>query len=240
MAQSGAGRRTFVLIHGAWHGGWCYVRVADILRARGHCVYTPTLTGLGERSHLLSGAINLSTHIQDVINVIQWEGLHDVVLCGHSYAGMVITGVADRVSEKIASIVYLDAFVPETGQSLFDCVGPLVARQLEAAGANAGLFVPPVPAANFSVNERDREWVDAMCTPHPLGTLVEKLNLTGAHKSISRRLYVMAEHFANSPFRAYYEHCRGDRAWKTAVADCGHDVMIDRPEWLADLLEHAA
>ena len=111
---------TFVLVHGAWHGGWCYKRVARLLRQAGHEVYTPTLTGPGERAHLINRAIDLNTHIQDIVAVIRCEELSDVVLCGHSYGGMVITGVAEQIAAKIRSLVYLDAFVPENGKSLMD------------------------------------------------------------------------------------------------------------------------
>ena len=104
---------TFVLIHGAWHGGWCWKKVSPILREAGHETYSPTLTGLGERSHLLSRDIDLNCHIQDVVNVLEYKGLKDVVLVGHSYAGMVITGVADRCPERLAQLVYLDAFAPQ-------------------------------------------------------------------------------------------------------------------------------
>ena len=108
----------FVLVHGAWHGGWCWVRVAERLRRDGHFVVTPTLTGLGERAHLLNRDINLDTHITDIVAVLEAEELQDVVLCGHSYGGCVITGVADRVAERLRAVVYLDAFIPEDGQSL--------------------------------------------------------------------------------------------------------------------------
>ena len=114
------GPAIFVLVHGAWHGGWCYARVAALLRARGHTVFTPTLTGQGERAHLLSGSINLSTHIEDVLGVFRCEQLNGVVLAGHSYGGMVVTGVADRIAQHIRALAYLDAFIPEDGQSLFD------------------------------------------------------------------------------------------------------------------------
>src|SRR5512136_3051948 len=120
---------TFVLVHGAWHGGWCYKRVAERLRAKGHVVYTPTNTGLGERSHLYHRDINLDTHITDILNVIKWEELDDFVLVGHSYGGMIITGVADRIPEKVRRLVYLDAFVPEDGKCQMDYMRPeLVAR----------------------------------------------------------------------------------------------------------------
>src|SRR5215203_2580589 len=116
LAQAQTSPKTFVLVHGAWHGGLCWRRVSDLLEKRGHKVFAPTLTGLGERSHLLDGKINLSTHITDIANVMKWEGLKDFVLVGHSYGGYVITGVAERVPEAIASIVFLDAFMPESGE----------------------------------------------------------------------------------------------------------------------------
>src|SRR3984957_20745503 len=109
---------TFVLVHGAWHGSWCWKRVRQALQAAGHNVFTPTLTGVADRSHLLSPDVNLDTHIDDVVNLIRWEELSDVVLCGHSYGGMVITGVADALSDRIRSLVYLDAFVPKDGEAL--------------------------------------------------------------------------------------------------------------------------
>ncbi|HLZ99458.1 MAG TPA: alpha/beta fold hydrolase, partial [Steroidobacteraceae bacterium] len=112
--------QTIVLVHGAWHGGWCYRRVADLLRRSGHRVYTPTLTGLGERSHLLTRSINLSTHITDITNMMRWEDLRQVILVGHSYGGMVVTGVADAVTDRVSALVYLDAFLPTTGKSFHD------------------------------------------------------------------------------------------------------------------------
>src|SRR5712671_3597852 len=110
--QAQGAPRTFVLVHGSWHGGWCWSRVARILRKHGHDVYAPTLTGLGERSHLMSGLITLDTHVTDVVNVIKWENLENITLVGHSYAGFVISGVAERALPAISSIVFLDAFLP--------------------------------------------------------------------------------------------------------------------------------
>jgi pimeloyl-ACP methyl ester carboxylesterase len=127
MAQANA--KTFVLVHGAWHGGWCWRRVADLLQKQGHKVFTPTMTGLGERSHLLNDKVNLATHIADIVNVIKWEGLSDVVLVGHSYGGVIISGVAEQMRDTIGSIVFLDAFVPEDGVP-FDGAR----ERLEAAG----------------------------------------------------------------------------------------------------------
>ncbi len=127
---------TFVLVHGGWHGGWCYSRVAQRLAAAGHRVFTPTLTGLGERAHLYSRSINLTTHITDIINVIKWERLQNVVLAGHSYGGMVVTGVADAIPEKIASLVYLDAFVPKITSRSWICCRRNARRRCEPARPN--------------------------------------------------------------------------------------------------------
>lgn len=113
-------RRTFVLIHGAWHGGWCWRPVADILESKGHKVFAPSLTGLADRSHLLTPAVDLDTHITDIVNLFQWEGIENAVLVGHSYGGWPISGAAEKLVGKIASIVYVDAFVPEDGQRGID------------------------------------------------------------------------------------------------------------------------
>src|SRR5260221_1883583 len=149
--------QTIVLVHGAWHGGWCYRRVADLLRGSGHRVYTPTLTGLGERSHLLTRSINLSTHITDITNLIRWEDLRQITLVGHSYGGMVVTGVADAMTDRGSALVYLDAFLPTDGKSFHDIL-PTEVADAQGRGANAsnGLSVPQIPAPAFNVNEGDR------------------------------------------------------------------------------------
>jgi pimeloyl-ACP methyl ester carboxylesterase len=135
-ASAQTGGKTFVLVHGAWHGGWCWRRVADQLQGKGHKVYAPTLTGLGERSHLMSALITLDTHITDVVNVIMWEDLDNIVLVGHSYAGFVISGVAERAQRSIDSIVFVDAFLPDNGQRVIDLRPDLKAATLAAAGKN--------------------------------------------------------------------------------------------------------
>ena len=184
---------TFVLVHGGCHGGWCYSRVAAKLQARVHDVYTPTLTGLGERAHLASQAINLSTHIQDIAAMIESRNLNDVILCGHSYGGMVITGVAGQIGERIRTLFYLDAAVPDNGQSLLDIVGPeRTLRMLEAAGETGTMMASP-GAAFFQVNPTDIEWVDKLCTPHPIGCFIQKLRYTGKEALVTRRTYVLAE-----------------------------------------------
>jgi pimeloyl-ACP methyl ester carboxylesterase len=231
---------TFVLVHGAWHGGWCYARVAALLRARGYHVYTPTLTGLGERVHLASAAVTLKTHIADIVNVLRYEDLHDVVLCGHSYGGMVISGVIEAVPDRIAALVYLDAFVPDDGQSLHDLVPePQRARQLEAAAANGG-FVPPIPAQRFGVNDDDQAYVDAQCVPQPLETMRERLVLTGARERLYHKTYLRAGAYASGPFDEAFARYTGDPSWVVDAIRAGHDVMLDAPEALADALVAAA
>ena len=232
---------TFVLVHGAWSGGWCYARVAERLRAHGHRVFTPTLTGQGERSHLLAGTINLTTHITDILNVFHYEGLRDVVLAGHSYGGMVITGVADRIPEQVSALVYLDAFLPEDGQSLFDInIAKNTQAFLANAGNTGGLAVPPPPAAFFNVNANDAARVDALATPHPLGAFTERLKLTGKHRSIRKHVYVHSTVLPReSPFKPFYERVKDDPAWTAHTLACGHDAMLDMPERVAEILEAA-
>jgi len=234
---------TFVLVHGAWHGGWCFRKTADLLRGRGHRVLTPTLSGLGERSHLFSGAINLTTHVTDILNVIRWEGLERIVLLGHSYGGMVITGVADQVSDKIAALVYLDAVVPGDNQSLYDLVPlEILKSQLAGAAENGGVGIPPAPAALFNVNEKDRAWVDAMCTPQPVACMTERLKLKGGgFGRVRDKVYILAEGWGTGRgFRHYFDQLKDDPKWVTHALPCGHDIMVDMPEQLTALLEQAA
>jgi pimeloyl-ACP methyl ester carboxylesterase len=234
-----AGAKTFVLVHGAWHGGWCWRRVADLLTARGHKVYTPTLTGLGERSHLLSRDIGLATHVADVVNLIRWERLTDLVLVGHSYAGFVISAVAEEVQPALAALVFVDAFVPENGQSLFEITAPAT-RDAIAAAAQRGEAVPPRPAEFFRVNERDRAWVDALCTPQPLATVQDKVTLTGARERVAKKTYIRARDYPNPTFDAALTKLKANPAWRVHVLPCGHDVMVDMPERLTEILLEAA
>jgi pimeloyl-ACP methyl ester carboxylesterase len=233
--------RTIVLVHGAWHGGWCYRRVADLLRGGGHRVYAPTLTGLGERSHLLTRSINLSTHITDITNMIRWEDLQQIILVGHSYGGMVVTGVADAMTNRVSALVYLDAFLPTAGKSFHDIVPPEVAEaQVDGARASNGLSVPPIPAAAFNVNEEDRLWVDSMCTPHPLGTLTQPIQLTGSHARIASKSYVLATKNPIPLFQDFARSMRNERSCVSYELPCGHDVMIDLPKETAAIIEEAA
>lgn len=232
--------KTFVLIHGAWHGGWCWVRVRDRLQGLGHKVFTPTLTGVGEREHLMAPGIGLSTHVNDVLNVLRFEDLSDVALCGHSYAGLVISMVAEQAAERIGSIVYLDAFYPFDGESMLDLTGQAVRDAILAGQARGDLGIPARPAAAFHVNEADRAWVDAMCRPHPIGTMTEPVRLTGAAERIGKRAYIRARDYPNPGFDAAVRRLKDKPGWRLSEAACGHDVMIDAPQWLTDKLVELA
>lgn len=233
--------RTFVLVHGAW----CYRKVSQRLRSYGHQVFTPTLTGLGERSHLSGWPINLSTHIQDVVTVIAWEDLSDVILCGHSYGGMVVTGVADQLAERISTLVYLDAFVPdESGVSLNSMLGPDALVPSLGGVEVDGLSVPAIPAAVFNVNEADRAWVDAKCVRQPVATMMEGIRLDRCDASIADRHYVLATGWGSpagpTPFHRLHERFAQDPTWQTHCMSGGHDLMVDSPEEVAQLLMDCA
>ncbi len=231
---------SFVLVHGAWHGGWCWSRVADRLRRDGHAVFTPTLTGLGERSHLLRPGIDISTHVADIVNVMRWERLSDVVLCGHSYGGFVISGVAEAMAGAIRSIVFLDAFLPENGDTILKLTGAAVQDNIRAALQRGDVGVPPRPAAAFGVNAADRQWVDTLCVPQPIGTFTSPIALSGARERIARKTYIRAKGYDNPAFDRALASVQADPSWRCYEIACGHDVMVDNPDRLSELLLQAA
>jgi len=234
---------TFVLVHGAWHGGWCWRRVAEVLQRAGHRVFTPTLTGLGERSHLLRPGIDLDLHILDIVNVLKWEGLREVVLCGHSYGGMVVTGVADAVAERLAALVYLDAFVPRDGEAVVELL--LAERrsglEQDRRRHGDGWRLTPVPAAAFGVTDpADQAWVDGACTAQPWATLTQPIRLGGAHEKVRRRSYILAGAYTPSAFEPYGAMARDSADWHFHSLPTGHDAMMTMPAEVAKLLEEAA
>ena len=216
--------KDIVLIPGAWHGAWCWERVANRLLAAGQRVHALTLTGLAERANLLTERTDLETHLADVIGYLQSNRLRNVVLVGHSYGGMVISGVADRVPGLIAKRVYVDAFVPEDGESLAAYIAP------SAAGKP---FMPPLPMEYFRLNEADRAWASAKCTPHPAASWLQKIRLDGKAAAIPS-VYIRATGWAKTFDRD--ERRAVQRGWEIIHVDCGHEVMLDRPEFLAGTL----
>jgi len=237
--STAASPATFLLVHGAWGGGWGFTPMANAMRRRGHDVFTPTLTGLGERAHLVSGTVNLSTHIEDICNVIKYERLKDFVLAGHSYGGMVIAGVADRLPDRIRSLVYIDAFLPENGRSLFDYTSAVNQQRLDDAGLKHGGIglSPPGPWVMPGASAAERAEIEALRGPQPLATCLQKIALTGAGEAIGNRMYVFAANNPGGPFRQFYDRVRGAPGWKTAEIDCGHGIHREQPEALMALLE---
>jgi pimeloyl-ACP methyl ester carboxylesterase len=219
---------TFVLVHGAWAGSWHWLRVAARLIEKGHRVFAPTLSGLGERSHLAQCRINLTTHVNDIVNEIIWKDLDQVVLVGHSYGGFVITGVAEEIVERIASIVYVEAFIPTDGQSFADLASSLdVTKEMTPA--------PPSSEGDY-LNELDRAWVESKATPQPTPTFTEKLRVTGAYQRIARKAFIRATGW-DGPFDEVVERLRADPGWTVYEIACGHDVPIEKPVELAAILE---
>jgi len=235
--------KTFVLVHGASHGGWCYDRVAAILRSQGHTVYAPTLAGLGERASMDPRRINLTTHVEEIVALFQSEDLSDVVLCGHSYGGMVIAGVADRLADRIRNLVFLDAVVPEDGKCMNDYVFPGW-RRLPIL-ASVWLFggghklTPPPPAWFFKVNKADRAMVNRRLTSHPYATLTEKMRIGNSADQIPNHTYIHASKWGNPQIDAQYALARKRAGWKVFEVACGHDIMIDAPNELAEILVSA-
>jgi pimeloyl-ACP methyl ester carboxylesterase len=225
----------FILIHGGWRGSWTWTRVRRLLAAAGHQVFTPTLTGLGERSHLLSRDVGFDTHVADVVNLMIWEDLHDIVLVGASYGGAVARHVADRMPDRIRSLVYVDAFVPENGKALFDYMpdGGESLRQLAVAHGD-GWKIPPIPASIFRVNAADAAWVDRQCTMHPLSSCQAPAQISGACDGIANIGYILATGY-DGPFGQFYAKARERRWWLEELA-CGHDVTLDMPNELTALL----
>jgi pimeloyl-ACP methyl ester carboxylesterase len=237
MAAEG---KAFVLVHGAWHGGWSWRRVADRLERQGHRVFTPTLTGLGERAHLMSPKIDLDTHIADVVNLIRYEDLHDIVLVGHSYAGFVISGVAEQEEKNIGSFVFLDAFVPEDGDSMATISTPARRESIRAAAERGETTLPAPSAEFFHVNAADRAWVDRLCGPQPIGTFLQPVKLSGARERIGKKSYIRAAAYPNAVFDAHAANLKARPGWRIYDVPCGHDVMVDMPDRLVEILLEVA
>ena len=229
--------QTFVLVHGAWHGGWSWIKVARLLTDAANVVYTPTLTGLGERAHLARPEIDLETHVKDVVAVLEAEELRNVVLVGHSYGGMVISGVAARAEKRIARLVYLDAFVPEAGQSLLSLLPPGGAdRTSQAAQTDGeGWRIPAPPPEWFGVtSQRDTEWLGKHLVPQPFRTFEQPLPAAGGERL--KRTYVYCSKPAMGAFDQFAERLRDDRKWTFHELKTGHDAMVTAPGEVAKIL----
>ena len=228
---------TFILVHGAWHGSWCWQRVRQRLQAAGHSVFTPTLSGLADRAHLLSPAIGYETHVADIIGLIEYEDLSDIVLVGHSYGGTIIRVVADRMPEKIRSLVFVDAFVPENGKCLNDYASEYAAmfRSL-AIEVGQGYLIPPIPPDVLNLNPADHALYHAKTTMQPLATFEQPFVIASPDLRVATICYIYARDFAGSPFGPFRDVAIA-KGWRTVTLEGGHDLMLDQPDALtAELL----
>ncbi len=220
-------RKIYVLVHGAWAGGWAFQRLAELIGQAGHLVYRPTLTGLGERVHLASPSIRLETHIQDIINVIEFEDLRQVILVGHSYGGMVISGVAGRIPERLAALIFIDGHVPENGESMFDLISLERKQKLIgiAKDQGEGWRIPP----QWTNPEKD--------VPHPLATFQDPVTIGKLDASVLPGSYILTiepgasqDDFSGSALRAR------NRGWKVNELPTGHNPHWSMPGKLAEIL----
>lgn len=239
FAQSSSSKPpVYVLVHGAWHGGWCWQQVSSILRADGAIVYTPTLTGLGEHKNVLSPAVNLETHISDIVNLIEMEDLHNVILVGHSYAGIVITGVADRIPERLSKLVYLDALLVENGQSALSIQPPAVQQLMKKSAAkDGGLTIPAWPAVTFGVKDTAAaRWVDARLTGHPLRTFSQPLTLHHPYGNHLPKIFIACTVDVLPAIVPFAEKTKHSKDWTYHELVTGHDAMLTAPRETAALL----
>jgi pimeloyl-ACP methyl ester carboxylesterase len=223
---------TFVVCHGAWSSGWTWKKMHPLMQSRGHRFFTPSYTGLGERSHLARPEVNLDTHITDAVNVLVYEDLREVVLVGHSYGGMVATGVADRARDRVRRLVYVDAFVPEDGQSLFDLTGD--GANVRASAVD-GWRVPPRPLPPDTPPD-DVPWIAARRMHQPIGTLEQPLTLVHGALTLPRD-YILCTR--SDLFRRFAEKAAA-AGWSVHTLDASHNPHITMPSQLAELLERIA
>jgi len=235
---------TFVLVHGGGHGGWCYKPVTDRLRAAGHLVHAPSLTGLGERSHLLNASIDLDTHVTDIASLIEVEDLADVILVGHSYGGMVITGVADRVGARIGNVVYLDAANPTQGQSLVDVAGPMMSMARSMGEVRDGIELVLIPERTppqfYGVTDPAQiAWASAKLSPHPWACFAQPLVLRDpAALACVPQSHIVCTSTLPGRDVAALRLASDGRFWDI---DTGHDLMLTEPDKVTErLLDVAA
>lgn len=225
----------FVLVHGAWYGGWCWRKLTPLLERAGHAVYTPTLTGLGDRAHQARPDIGLREHVQDVLALLEMEDLRDVTLVGHSYAGFVIGSVAARARTRVRQLIYLDAFVPEPGQRLVDYLLPLDRRQAIMAAGEANGFIEPIPAQALGVTDAaDIAWITPRVAKQPYASMSQPvLDQPGADIP---RGYIACTQPASGSFGQFVARVRQDSTWRYHELATGHNAMVTAPQVLSQLL----
>jgi pimeloyl-ACP methyl ester carboxylesterase len=228
--------KTFLVAHGAWSAGWAWKKLHPLMSAAGHRLLTPTYTGLGEREHLANQSNDLETHIQDLLSVIRYEELRDIVLIGHSYGGMVATGVADRARDRIAQLIYLDAFVPQDGQACLDLIpSDRRHRMLESVQAGDGWRVPPNPSP-ADTSEADLKWIAERRLPQSVKCFEMALRLRNDDLTLPRSYVYCTRVAPGDFFRPFAERAKSERGWRYYEIDASHSPFITAPETFAALL----
>jgi hypothetical protein len=231
-ARAQSARKTFVLIGGAFFGAWTWRRVTDRLEQQGHKTYPLTLTGLGDRSHLMSKDINLDTHIADIVNAVEWEDLKDICLVAHSYAGYPASGALERIGDRVSSIVWVDALKPADGQKFADDLPNKLPE---------GVISIPSPKSSPLPDPKDAAWMVSKMTPQPLGPWLQPIKLTGAREKVAKKTYIRLPKFPAAFLDKALEECKADKSWTTIVNTTSlHAAMVMEPEWLTDVLVQAA
>ncbi|WP_333863581.1 alpha/beta hydrolase [Sphingobacterium sp.] len=231
-------RPTYVLVHGAWHGGWCWQDVAQRLTDAHYRVYAPTLTGLGERRHLIEPSTDIDTHIQDIVNLIEMEDLHDVYLVGHSYAGAVIAGVADRIPSRLHKLIFLDAMIVENGQSPIS-LQPKAVQELQLKNIQRKENFAPFDVALFGVTAPSMvSWVKERLSPQPFGTFAQPLHLKHQYGNGLPLVYIACTDPQLPIMKEMSQKVRADQklSWQYREIATGHDAMLTEPKKLADML----
>jgi len=239
-ARAQPARRTFVLVHGAFCGGWIWRRVADQLEQGGHKVFVPTLTGLGERSHLLRKEVDLDTHIADVVNLIKWESLDNVCLVAWSYAGFIGSGALESIGNRVSSIVWLDAFLPANGQRVADVTAFGKAVQAAADKGEVGFGgAGKIPA--IFVAERDQAFAESKVTPQPISTFLQPIKLSGALEKVAKKTYIRLPKFPQPAYDKALADCKSDKSWAAVeLPEAGHMAMLDAPDRVSELILRGA
>ena len=243
FAQSAAprtGGKTFVLVHGANNGGYVWKYIAPRLQAAGHAVYTPTLTGLADRSHLMSKDVTLETHVMDIVNLIKWQDLRNVTLVAHSYGGWPASAVPERVGEALGSIVFLDAFMPDDGQKGLDLNSPQSKKDVLAAVEKGEMSRPPRGGEpSPTMKPEDTAWLRSKATAQPIGVSLDPIKLTGARDRVAKRAYIRARGYPNPNFDDAYNACKA-KGYSVFDVPCGHSVQVEMPDRLLEILQQVS
>ena len=230
-ARAQSAQKTFVLVPGAFCGAWYWRRVSDRLEKEGHKVYSLTLTGLADRSHLLSKDVNLDTHINDITNIVEWEDLADICLVANSYGGYPASGALERIGNRVSSIVWVDALKPADGQSFQDQV-PFKMED--------GVTSIPSPKRSPLTDAKDAAWFVSKMTPQPIGTWLQPAKLSGAREKVAKKTYIRLPKFPSGALDKAFAECKADKSWTTLENTTSvHAVMIAEPEWLTGVLLQA-